>query len=231
MKKLKFFAVLLFSLIGFSVFIYIIKNMKITEISCRSQYGECSALIKEKLEIIKNCDYLTCKKYIDIVLSDARMVDGYSYQFKLPFRIEVNLVEKKPKYSIKSISKNFVAQVDSNGLVLDIRDASNLPGFLIEEDLPNPGEKVSSEEYFALQMVYGASKIQDIVRARFENNFLSVDLKDGKRILFPQEGDRDFILGALTLILNELKKSDSGSRIGEEQIKIIDLRFNNPVLK
>jgi hypothetical protein len=76
----------------------------------------------------------------------------------------------------------------------------------------------------------GTSKIQDVDFSRLDGNNLHVDLKDGKRIIFPLEGDRDFILGALTLILNELKKVESESGVSVDSVSQIDLRFNNPVL-
>jgi hypothetical protein len=231
MKKLLFFVKIFMPVFMLSLIFYIVKATKIPEISCRSQFGECSILINEKLSGVKNCDYFTCKKNIDSILSGVFIVDKYNYQLKLPLKIEVNLIEKKPRFSIKSLSENLAVQVDLKGLVLDVREASSLPGFVVSGNLPNPGEKVSSEEYFALQMVYGTTKIQDIDTARIENGYLSVDIKDGKRILFPLEGDRDFILGSLALILNELRNSDIKSGAGEGQVEVIDLRFKNPILK
>ena len=231
MKRLKYIGVFLFPVFVMALIFYGLKNIKITEISCHSQYGECSSLVKDRLNNIEDCDYFSCTKNIDKVLSDAWIVNDYHHQLKIPLRIEVNLVEKKPIFSIKSEINNLVIQVDSEGLVLDVRERSVLPGFFIDGNLPSPGEKVKDNEFFALQIIYGTSKIQEIETARLEKDHLSVDMKDGKRILFPLEGDRDFILGSLALILNELKKSSSDTRIGEGQIKIVDLRYKNPILR
>jgi len=82
-----------------------------------------------------------------------------------------------------------------------------------------------------LQLVYGTSKIQEIQSAQVIGNLLTVELKDGIKVLFPQEGDRDFILGSLTLILSELKKDDMEANIEDRQFEIIDLRYKNPVLR
>lgn len=231
MRKIKVIARIFIPVFVLSIFLYFINSIKIPEISCHSQYGDCSTYVKERLGGIKNCNYFSCKNYIDSALSDAWIVDEYTYRLKLPLKMEVNLIEKKPRFSIKNESGNHAVQIDSKGLVLDVREASSLPGFSFNEILPKPGENISGKNLFALELVYGASKIQEIDHAKREVNHLSIDMKDGLRILFPLEGDRDFILGSLALILNELKKSNSDTRIGEGQIKIVDLRFKNPVLK
>jgi len=221
-----FLTVLLFVLVFFAL-----RNFEITEVGCRSQYGKCNFEVKSKLENIKGCNYFSCKRNINEALSGSIIVDKYNYQFKLPSKIEVNIVEKKHKYSIKNVSQNRAAQIDSEGLVLDIREESNLPGIVIQDDLPDPGEKVTTEEYFSLELVYGTTKIQSVTKAFFESDGVYVELEDGTRVIFPRQGDRDLILGTLTLILNELKKEDVNSRISERQVKEIDLRYNNPILR
>lgn len=231
MKKVKLIFLLFLPLLIISVMFYVVKNIRISQITCRSQYGECSFLIKERLESIKDCDYSTCKKILDSQLSEMFLVENYTYRLKFPLRMEVDLVERKPKYSISNLKEQVVVQVDAEGLVLYSRDSSNLPGFFIEESLPVTGNKISDIELFALQLVYGVSKIQEIDSAKLQMGLLNVDLKDGKRILFPLEGDRDFLLGSLALILNELKITGTDFGIGDVSIKEIDLRFKNPVLR
>lgn len=231
MKKYKVYIILFLIVAVFCIAVRLITSISISDISCRSQYGECSQPIKEKLENVRNCRLLACKKNIDTVLSGVWLVDDYRYQLKLPPKIEVFLVEKKPKYSITSRSLNLSAQLDSEGMVLDIREDSKLPGYIIEGNLPNPGTTVSEGENFALQLIYGASLIQDIEKSTLEDNLLSVDMVGGINILFPLDGDRDFILGSLALILNQLKKESLDSKIESGQISIIDLRYKNPVLR
>lgn len=231
MKIIKIAVKIVIPILIFAIFVIFVKVVKINNVNCRSQYGECSYLLKEKLESVGNCDYFTCKKNIDSILSESWMVESFAYRLKVPLRMEVNIIEKKPKNSIISLSQNLAVQVDSKGLILDIRDVSNLPGYNIKHDLPNPGDYLSSEQIFAMELVNGAIKIQEIEEANLEKNYLTVVFKDGREVYFPLEGDRDFILGALTLILNELKKNDSDFKIGEEQVNIIDLRFKNPVLR
>lgn len=230
MKRLKIIAIFLIFLLIIVLLFYLVKNTKVSDISCRSQYGECSVLIKEKLNEISNCDYFSCKKNIDTLLSDVWIINEYTYQLKLPLKIEVYLVEKKPKYSLKSEAENLVVQVDTEGLVLDERQTSNLPGVYINEKLPSPGQNVSEKQYFALEIVYGVSKITSFGKTYLQEDTLSVYLIDGKKVLFPSQGDRDFLLGSLALILNELKKDGSDFKISKGQIETIDLRYKNPVL-
>lgn len=231
MKKLKKITIILFPLILLSLFIYFLVSTKIEEFSCKSQFGECSPIIIEKISDISSCNYLNCKEKIDIVLSDAWLVDKYSYQIKLPLRIDINIIEKKPKYSLRTSLNDYVAQIDSKGMVINIRKSTGLPGLIIDEKIPNLGEKVNDKMLFALEMVYGVSKIQTIENASLIDNHLSVDMGGERNVLFPLTGDRDFLLGALTLILNELKKNELNSRIeGVDRVRTIDLRYKNPIL-
>lgn len=231
MKKIKFFLKIILPFIIFIILCNLLCNIRISEIICKSQYGECSLIVKEKLNEIKECKYLNCRREIDEKLINVLIVEDFTIQLKLPLKIEVNLVEKKPKFSMTSISEGKSIHIDNEGLILDIRDTSNLPGFYIQEKLLTPGEKVSDRDIFALELVYGISKMQQIEKAILQNRYLSVDLKEGKSILLPLEGDRDFLLGSIALILNELKKSDADTKIGEKEFKVIDLRFKNPVLR
>lgn len=232
MKKVKFVLCLLLPILLVILLVYVVINTSFTNITCKSQYGECSALIAERLKEIGNCNYFECKKDIDIVLSDAWIVDKYTQQIKLPLKIEVNIVERKPAYSLKTITGDVIVQTDSNGMVLNYKDSTNLPCLTIEDELPKLGEKVPDETLFALQLIYGTSKIQGVKSAYLADNVLTVDITEGKKVLFPLSGNRDFILGALTLILNELKKDGLGTRIeGVDRISAIDLRYKNPILR
>ncbi|MFC1600677.1 hypothetical protein ACFL25_01205 [Patescibacteria group bacterium] len=231
MRKIRVLILVIIAVCFVLLTFYLFQNTKFKEISCKSQFGECSLAIKEKLKNIEDCTYFECRKNIDNVLSNAIIVDRYSYQIKFPLTFVVSLIVKKPKYSINKDSGGLIAQVDSTGLVMNYQETTSLPGVSINSSLPKLGETVSKEILFASELVYGISKIQKVNLAQIESNFLNVDLEDGKKVLLPLTGDRDFILGALTLILNELKKDNISSKIEKERIKEIDLRFKNPILK
>jgi hypothetical protein len=73
--------------------------------------------------------------------------------------------------------------------------------------------------------------MHDIEVSKIENSYLMTNLKDGYKIIFPLDGDRDFLLGATVLILNELNKDEMSSKIKVGELRTVDLRFKNPVLK
>jgi len=228
LKKILFLVVFLFS----SIFLWkAVSSVNINRFSCTSQYGECSNPVREKINVLGQCNLLDCKKKLNQAFSEVWMVDKYSWQIKIPLEIEVRVLEKKPVYSIRTEKDNFFVQIDADGLVLDSKPESNLPGFSVFSDIPKPGEKVTKEQLNALRLIMGVSEIQEIENVKYENGQLFVNLKDGIRLLLPTGGDRDFILGALTLILNELKKTNDDSKIGLEEVKEIDLRYNNPIIR
>ena len=232
MKKMlvKWGKILMFLAIPFFVF-FTIRNFKVAKIICVSQYGECIPGVREKLESFGECSYSACKRSIKAILASEPNINRYSYQLKNPTTIEVLVEERRPVFSLKGTNQKWSALVDENGLVLEITESSELPSLTIDGPLPNPGQNVSVEILSGLELVMGVGKLHDIEVSKIENLYLRVYLKNGYKIIFPLGGDRDFLLGATVLILNELNKDEMSSKIEVGQLKTIDLRFKNPVLK
>ena len=216
MKKMlvKWGKILMFLAIPFFVF-FTIRNFKVAKIICVSQYGECIPGVREKLESFGECSYSACKRSIKAILASEPNINRYSYQLKNPTTIEVLVEERRPVFSLKGTNQKW----------------SDLPSLTIDGPLPNPGQNVSVEILSGLELVMGVGKLHDIEVSKIENLYLRVYLKNGYKIIFPLGGDRDFLLGATVLILNELNKDEMSSKIEVGQLKTIDLRFKNPVLK
>ena len=137
-------------------------------------------------------------------------------------------MEKKPKYALKA--EDTYALVDKEGLVIKIEKETPLPYIELAGVLPNVGEKVSQENNFALELMYNVYASYQVRGGRLENQSLVVELPQGLKVIFPLEGEKEVLLGALRVILDRLNESDKDSRIGKE-ITEVDLRFQNPVLK
>lgn len=260
MKYIK--PILFLILMGLSVssFFFLPKLIKIKTIECKSQYGECGVYFKEKMESLAGGTLPAVESKIKTFLKNEESIGDFSLQFRLPNKILVNLIEKKPKFALKTADKSTFALIDKNGVVIRIEDSTNLPyieisetyppsqkSFLLRRDFapyeargedapsvssrelhPNVGQKVSDKQLFALNLIYDIFSSYQVQKGRIENDSLIIDRIGSQTIIFPLEGDKEALMGALTLILTKLKETAKDSRIN---IREIDLRFKNPVLK
>jgi len=202
--------------------------IRINKISCKSQYGECSLDLTERFAKLQGKSLFDARGAIGEELSGERTISDFMIQFKLPSNLVVNVLEKKPKYALKA--GDTYALVDKEGLVIKIEKETPLPYIELTGVLPNVGEKVSQENNFALELMYNVYASYQVRGGRLENQSLVVELPQGLKVIFPLEGEKEVLLGALRVILDRLNESDKDSRIGKE-ITEVDLRFQNPVLK
>jgi len=202
----------------------------IKHISCQSQYGNCFDDLEEKLKKAEGKNLREAKKEIEDILKNDLSLSDYSTQFKIPDTLKISLLEDKPKFALKSLSKNVYGLVDKEGLVLKIEDNTTLPYVEIEDSFPNVGEKVSEKELFALKIISGVFSLYQIDKGKIQNESLLIELKNGIKVIFPLEGDKDVLLGALTVILNRLNEDAKELKINKVVYEI-DLRFKNPVLR
>jgi hypothetical protein len=202
----------------------------IKHISCQSQYGNCFNNLEEKFKVAEGKNLREAKKEIEDILKNDLSLSDYSTQFKIPDTLKISLLEDKPKFALKSLSNNVYGLVNENGLVLKIEDNSSLPYVEIEGTFPNVGEKVLEKEFFALKTILGLYSLYQIDKGKIQNESLLVELKNGIKVIFPLEGDKDVLLGALRVILNRLNEDAKESKINKVVYEI-DLRFKNPVLR
>lgn len=229
MRYVRLVLPILFIAVSFAAFTFAPKFIQINEVVCRSQFGPCT-LFGDKLSELAGKSLYETKREIKSVLLQEGSISDFSMQFKIPGTLEVAVIEKKPKFALKDSSSNLFALVDKEGKVLKIVEDSSLPQVLTTGKLPNVGEKVKEEYFFALNIVYNVSASYAVVAGRIENNSLLVNVPQGYKVVFPLSGDTDVLLGALRLLIERLNDAGKDSRISEG-ITEIDLRFKNPVLK
>ncbi len=204
----------------------------IDEILCSSQFGPCKQNILENLSSIEQNSLLNTSKNIDDYFSNNILVSDYSVQFELPRKLIVNIIERKPVFGVKAELNSQVALVDIDGRVISIEDVSSLPVLITNDNLPKIGDNVSQRTLFALKIVSGMHSTHHVSRGLIENDGLIFDLKDGFSVIYPLEGDVDVLLGSLALILNQLNIDGQGTKIGTaDGVKLLDLRFKNPVIR
>lgn len=224
MKYRKIFLFLALLALIISPFFLLPRILKIGKINCQSQFGPCNKNLEEKIRNIsqEKKSLSETKRELTAFLESDIIVNDFSFQFKLPDKLEINIIERKPKFAVQN-QNGMVALIDGNGYVITIEDSTGLPKLITSENLPNVGEKVTEEALFALELLYDLFSFYQVQTGKIDNGSLVIELSRGPKVIFPLEGSRQVLLGSLRLVLAKLN-SDS-------QVSTIDLRFKNPVIK
>ncbi|HKC04839.1 MAG TPA: hypothetical protein VKC54_03130 [Patescibacteria group bacterium] len=168
---------------------------------------------------------VSAKAGVSKALKKNYIVSDFSLQFKLPNILSVQVLAKKPVFALYNTATNQSALIGPEGETLSISSGTSLPRLFINQNLPKPGERVSANYLFALKLIGGVFEMYQVGEGDLQSGSLTVDLPGPIKVIFPLEGDRDVILGALKLIY--AKTQGEGSR----KFSQIDLRYKNPVLR
>ena len=216
MKKIIY--IILFLITAICLFIFL-SQYKINVIECQTQLGPCPITIKPG-------KYNQIKKDLENAIIDHPSIQSYTSQIKLPNKLQIYLIVKKPVYSInKANTQNFIF-VDNSGYVVGIGDQSDLINLIIEDKLENTGQTIDSKKMFALNILSGLNSMYQIKSGEIKNNSLVVELDGGINVIFPLDGNTDTLLGSLRLIYEKIGNGYNGKFFNQ-----IDLRFKNPYLK
>jgi hypothetical protein len=220
-------------ILALGAFFYALPRLiKVKAVSCRSQFGPCSGELNESLTKFQGKNLSEAKRGISELLKSERLVSDFSYQLKLPSTLEVDILQRKASFAIVNPQINTAALLDRDGAVIKLEETTNLPYLETDETPPNLGERVSDEKLFLLNIIYEMFSTYQVKSGKLENGYMQVNLPSGIRVIFPEHGDKDVLLGSLALILSKLNSEDKDTRIENENgTSIIDLRFKNPVLK
>jgi len=189
-------------------------------VECYNQYGLCSNDFLTKVNPVLNESFDTAKKRITEEFKNAKLIENYSFRFKLPSTLRIDLILKKSKYALYQKNTNEKVILDDKGVVLEKVENTNLPYVVISDNLSGIGEVVGSKKTFALELLYGIYYLYQVKSGEIINDSLEVIVPDAGKIIFPLEGERDILLGSMKLILTRSGK-----------FKEIDLRYKNPVVR
>lgn len=222
MKRLIYFAPFLILIV---LIVVAPRIVRINHIECKSELGVCSDYLKQNLEKAEGKTILDSKNYIKNLFAKEIKIIKYSFKFKLPDKLEVYVIEKKPIVAIGKPDNPSFILIDSNGEVISIEKETNLPTILTGSDFTDKKE-VPVSLSFAANLLYDLNLVYEAKIGRIVDGSLQVVEVDGKTVIFPLEGDRQVLIGALKVILSGLHREGQVNTI-----KIIDLRFKNPVLR
>lgn len=235
-KLIKPLLTLLFSV----VFILILNLIRpdrfitVNEISCKNQLGNCSGDIAEQLDSYEGQNLYKAKRQSGSYLKNEIAVEDFTSQFKLPGSLEFLISEKLPEYAITNSEKRLFLLLASNGLVLNIKDKTDLPKLVIDGELPDKGSRADSQTLFALDIIKDLHLALDVAEGIVKDGSLLIELRDNLNVIFPLEGDREILTGSLILLYGKIEeggKLEGSGELALNNIKTIDLRYKNPVLR
>ncbi len=229
MSNKRLIYLLFFLLLTFLVIFLPGKLIKIKTIDCASQYGPCDAELSNGLNQLMGKDLGSALKGTRKMLSSTLTVHSYSLQFKLPSKLRIDIVLRKPKFALNKVGSNDYVLIDKDGMVLETQNLTNLPTLKISDELPGVGQAANERLLFALNITYDMYAFYQVKSAKIDNDSLVVELSRQPVVIFPLEGDKDALLGGLALIISRLNKISEDSKI--VTVKEIDLRFKNPVVR
>jgi len=188
------------------------KLIKVSQVICESQYGECPADITSELQTLGSKPISESKKEVQKILKDNLLISDYSMQYGFPDKLKVNILLKKPRYAILNKNSGKYLLVGGEGQILGTVTETSLPTVIQEGDTPN---------LIALELMEGVFAMYQVQSGELNDNSLTVELPTAVRVIFPLEEsrDKDVLLGTLRLIY---------SQVTDRQI---DLRFKNALLR
>lgn len=195
------------------------------EVTCKSQYGECPSDITSRLTPLNSKSLFQVRRESSAILKKEFTVYAFSSQFKLPNRLEIDLLIKKPSFAIKDLTSGKYGMIDDRGVVLSVGDSTLLPTIFANQEI-KVGEKVPDNILFALQLIQGINEMYQIKTGQIEDASLHVELPGQITVLFPLEGDVKLLLGEIRIVYAKVLSPEIAGKYKE-----IDLRFKNPVLR
>lgn len=205
--------------------------VKISQIKCSTPQGECRDDIESKLSSYKGAllydSILKIKKDMD----SHPYVLSYSLVPMFPPGILVNIKQSSPRYAISSQESTNIALVDSDGRILEYVNGTQIPLLRSYTLRGAVGQSVDSKSYESAQILKLLNEQYKVETASLDNSGFEFEI-DGVKVIFPEDGDTQYLLGSLELVLSRLKQADINSTIDtSKSFTELDLRFGNPVLR
>ena len=219
--------------VGILVFPFYLPPRLVTikKVTCASQFGPCNSQIISQLDSLSMGKLVKVRNEIKKTLTQNVLVKEYYVQFRFPNELKVDLLEAKPKYALKDKNNNILL-IDERGIAITQSAYSSLPTIETDGELPEVGEEVDEKLLFAAEIIYDMFSLYGIDKGAITEDSLELEGANGITIRFPLEGDRQVLVGSLVLIISRLNTPDEITRIEEiAEVKEIDLRYKNPVLR
>lgn len=212
------------------IFLFIGYTVKIDNIICKTSEGSCPPVIVNSLKEVSGENYFKTKNKIHKILDSNKIIQNFSIKYNVPNVFIVDVFYKKHDYCIYSKKDNKYINIDLGGNIINISEKNENGCILYDEFKISENMKISESDMFLLKINKKMNLIYTIDESYFESSSKSLVVKVyDHKIYFPDNGDTDYLVGSVALIisrLNDIKQGFKMNNTGE-----IDLRYKNPVVR
>ena len=206
--------------------------LKVDKIQCIDYKGnECDQRLVKILSSFENTRGYVATRGIDNAIKNDILTKKYSVRFAFPNILFVLITKRDPKYAMQVEGSDWIDLVDEEGYITDVADNTFLPILKIGNRIVNPGDNIDKNVLFALKIVKAVSQTYIVNNAKLKDDNIEIILKDGYKVIFPNDGDFDTLLGSFKLIVSRLNNLKLDSTIENNKFREIDLRYKNPVIR
>lgn len=221
------FSFLLFFL-GLIYYVIKYESHKVKIVTCKVEYATCDQVgISIPNLIGENFFKYKFDPLINKLNYNFPQIESIKTSKKFPSKFEIQISLRKPKALIEDKFLNHYF-VDSHGMVFGqtFEQKNNFIIIKTEESIFLGQKIVSPNILFSLKLVdYLESSLLPVKEISIQNNGnIKVNLQNGKTVHFTAEKDVQKQADSLIFILNN-------PQIDENKKNIIDLRFENPIVK
>jgi cell division septal protein FtsQ len=198
---------------------------RIRKIECYTQYGLCKDSYYQSLGQIVDKPILkktSWDKALDVIVKDLEVKSVIS-RYKFPNTAVFKVTLRKPLGQVGNQALSEYAISDTEGLIVDVTQKSNLPLLLLDQRF-HLGDRLSPTQMEALKIISLVNQIDaKIAEGSIVNNLLTINSPPGPIILLDLDKVPAQWYPTLQVIL-------ARSKILSRPPKTIDMRFNNPTI-
>ena len=226
-----FFLVALLIAIVITVFFHPVFNLKAVEIIGTNRYTSDQVVSSSNLKLNENI-FVQVLKNGNIDLSKLPYIKSYKYEYKLPDKIVVSVIERTPLYIAYNKDVNKYYLIDGEGYILEESKPEKTSeeqvfvyGIVFSEDF-DVGDKINDIDKSKLDMflnikneLKNAIASASVTKVSFENALTIITLNDKLNVVFSDDKNLKYVIAFLSETINN---------VGIDSIGTIDMTKKNP---
>ncbi len=226
-----FFLVALLIAIVITVFFHPVFNLKDVEIVGTNRYTSDQVVSSSNLKLNENI-FVQVLKNGNIDLSKLPYIKSYKYEYKLPDKIVVSVIERTPLYIAYNKDVNKYYLIDGEGYILEESKPEKTSeeqvfvyGIVFSEDF-DVGDKINDIDKSKLNMFLNIkNELKNVIasasvtKVSFENALTIITLNDKLNVVFSDDKNLKYVIAFLSEIINN---------VGIDSIGTIDMTKKNP---
>ncbi len=226
-----FFLVALLISIVITVFFHPVFNLKDVEIIGTNRYTSDQVVSSSNLKLNENI-FVQVLKNGNIDLSKLPYIKSYKYEYKLPDKIVVSVIERTPLYIAYNKDVNKYYLIDGEGYILEESKPEKTSeeqvfvyGIVFSEDF-DVGDKINDIDKSKLDMFLNIkNELKNVIasasitKVSFENALTIITLNDKLNVVFSDDKNLKYVIAFLSEIINN---------VGIDSIGTIDMTKKNP---